>query len=149
MKLTLSTARIMVVAGALALAASLQAAKATKTVAVAKKEAARAKVAAVVAVPNGGPTGGLLPEAYGLMKRADHDYKGHRARAMHQVEAAARLIGEGLAGDGRGHETQGSSDEQLRKAQSLLQQASGKVAGVALKHVEEAIHQLSIALSVR
>ena len=33
---------------------------------------------------------GLLDQAYGLLRSADHDYKGHRARAMHQIEAAAK-----------------------------------------------------------
>jgi hypothetical protein len=170
MKAFLASVKSALVAGIFVLAFNLHAAEtvAAKNVA-AKKSNATAASATVANKSNStkgaaaatekrarragygssGSTDGALAEAYGLMKRADHDYKGHRARAMHQVEAAARLLGEGLGGDGRGHEAQGTSDDQLREAQSVLKGACGKIAGLALKHVEEAIGQLSTALSVR
>ncbi len=92
---------------------------------------------------------GLLPEAYNLLRVADHDYNGHRARAMHQIEAAAKLIGEHLTGDGHGHEAQVGSDDNLRRAQSLLSQAEAKMAGKPAVHVQKALSELSVALAVK
>jgi hypothetical protein len=80
---------------------------------------------------------------------ADHDYKGHRVKAMKQIEAAARILGVDIRGDGKGHEQQGTSDAQLRTAQGLLQQARAGLPEKALKHVDAAISQISIALTIR
>src|ERR1039458_3194510 len=66
---------------------------------------------------------GLLDQAYAALSVADHDYKGHRVHAMHQIEAAAKVLGFTLGGKGHGHEKQVVSDEQLHTAQTLLQQA--------------------------
>ena len=91
----------------------------------------------------------LLVQAYTTLEQADHDYKGHRIAAMKQIEAAARLLGVNVHGDGRGHEQQGVSDAQLRTAQGLLQQAQAGLSGKPLRHVNKALQQLSIALSVK
>jgi len=91
----------------------------------------------------------LLSQAYGELSSADHDYKGHRKAAMRQVADAARLLGVRLGGDGRVREKQGISDDHLRAAQGLLQQAAGGLSGKALKHVIAAEKQLSVALSIR
>jgi hypothetical protein len=101
------------------------------------------------AVPGGGNEIGMLDEAYGLLRRADHDYKGHRARAMRKIEEAAKALGGTVGGRGKGHEAQGSSDAQLRSAQSLLQQAASGLTSAPRHHIEEAIKQLNIALSVK
>ena len=93
--------------------------------------------------------GDLLRQAYGTLEQADHDYKGHRLAAMKQIEAAAALLNVNLKGDGKGHEKQVVSDEQLRSAQGLLQQAAGGLTGQAQKHVHNAIHQISLALEVK
>jgi hypothetical protein len=95
------------------------------------------------------PAGGLLVEAYRTLERADHDYKGHRADAMKQVEEAAKIIGVKVRGDGKGHEKQGVSDEQLHAAQGLLEQARSGLSGRALKHCNKAIEQISIALRIK
>jgi len=92
---------------------------------------------------------GLLREAYARLAIADHDYKGHRARAMRQIEAAAKILGVELKGDGKGREPQAVSDEHLRAAQNLLDQITGAVAGRGLKHIQLAIEQLNVALTVR
>jgi hypothetical protein len=68
---------------------------------------------------------------------------------MKQIEAAAKLLGVSVRGDGRGHEKQGVSDAQLRTAQGLLQQALPGLSGKPLKHVNRALQQLSIALSIK
>jgi hypothetical protein len=92
---------------------------------------------------------GLLTQAYTALSVADHDYKGHRIWAMRQIEAAAKELGFGLGGNGHGHEPQIASDDQLRKAQGLLQQALTGLPPKALRHVQKAIDEISAALSVK
>ncbi len=94
------------------------------------------------------PTG-LLREAYFTLAAADHDYKGHRADAMKQIEEAAKLLGVNLHGDDKNHERQGASDAQLRAAQNLLEEAVGGLSGKPRAHVEKAIKQISTALSIK
>lgn len=92
----------------------------------------------------------LLDDAYATLAQGNHDYKGHRVRAMKQIELALGEIGGKVSGKGRGHEPQGTSDAQLRAAQQLLQQAStGGMSRKALKHVNLAITQISDALAIR
>ena len=100
-------------------------------------------------IPNDSAEAGMLREAYGLLSVADHDYKGHRIRAMKQIEAAAKHLGISLRGDGRGHEAQGTSDAQLRSAAALLQQASNGLRGHGLEHIKLACEQLNVALAIR
>ena len=95
------------------------------------------------------PAAGLLVRAYTTLEQADHDYKGHRKAAMKQIEAAAKLLGVKVRGDGKGHEKQGVSDAQLRTAQGLLQQAQSGLRGKPLGHVNKALQQLSIALNIK
>ena len=94
-------------------------------------------------------SGDLLRQAYVALAKADHDYKGHRIEAMIQVEAAGKLVGVNVRGDGKGHEKQGLSDEQLRAAKGLLEQASPGLSGKALQHVERAIKQIAVALKLK
>jgi len=94
-------------------------------------------------------SGGLLIQAYATLEMADHDYKGHRVAAMKQIEAAGKLVSVNIHGDGKVHEKQGVSDEQLRAAQGLLEQARAGLGGKALAHVNRAINQLSIALKIK
>ena len=101
-------------------------------------------------IPNDSAEAGLLRQAYGLLSVANHDYQGHRVRAMKQIEVAAQHLGVILRGDGKGHEVQAASDAQLRNAEALLVQASGGLkAGQGLAHVKLAIAQLTAALAVR
>jgi hypothetical protein len=95
------------------------------------------------------PAGDLLQQAYTTLEQADHDYKGHRVAAMKQIEAAGKLLGLNLRGDGKGHEKQGISDDQLRTARALLEQARAGMTGKPLRHVNRAIKQLDIALSIK
>ena len=96
-----------------------------------------------------GAAGALLAQAYTALEQADHDYKGHRVAAMKQIEAAGKLLGVTIGGGGKGHEKQAVSDEQLRVAQGLLQQARSGLSGKPLKHVNKALQQLSIALTIK
>jgi hypothetical protein len=91
----------------------------------------------------------LLRQAYVTLGQADHDYKGHRRAAMRQVEAAARFLGASLGSEARNREPQGVSDDQLRAAQGLLQEAAAGLSGKPLKHVLAAERQINVALSIR
>jgi hypothetical protein len=91
----------------------------------------------------------LLQQAYGELASADHDYKGHRVAAMKKLEAAGKVLGIKLQGNTREHEKQGISDEHLKTAQSLLQEAASGLSGKALKRVETAEKEISIALRVK
>src|SRR5579883_472874 len=88
----------------------------------------------------------LLIQAYANLEMADHDYHGHRADAMKQIEAAGKELGVNIRGDGKGHEKQGVSDTQLQNAKGLLEQAKVGLKGKPLKHVNAAIHQINVAL---
>jgi hypothetical protein len=91
----------------------------------------------------------LLRQAYVTLSMADHDYKGHRVEAMKQIEAAAKVLRMDIRGDGRAHEKQGISDEQLRIARGLLEQTRTGLEVRALKHIDKAINQIDIALKIR
>jgi hypothetical protein len=96
---------------------------------------------------------GMLHRAYHILATGDHDYKGHRAKAMHAVEAAAKLLGLDLRGDYKDHQVQVLSDDKLREAQGLianvLASADVKDQKHVVKHLAEAVHQINIALDVR
>jgi hypothetical protein len=96
---------------------------------------------------------GRLRSAYLILATGDHDYKGHRVKAMHQIEAAAKFLGMNLAGDTKDKQPQPLSDAKLREAQGLLQNVLGaaevKNEKHVTKHITEAINQINIALSIR
>jgi hypothetical protein len=94
-----------------------------------------------------------LTSAYLILATGDHDYKGHRVRAMHQIEAAGKLLGMDLAGDAKDRQTQVLSDDKMREARGLLETVLG-AAEVRdqpriSKHIVEAINQIDVALSIR
>jgi hypothetical protein len=95
----------------------------------------------------------MLQNAYLILATGDHDYKGHRMKAMHQIEAAAKLLGMNLSGDAKDKQPQSLSDAKLREAQGLLQNVLGaaevKNEKRVTKHISEAINQINIALSIR
>ena len=62
----------------------------------------------------------LLTQAYAVISVADHDYKGHRVAAMKQIAAAAKVVGVTEMGNGKGHEQQVVSDQQLQIATNSL-----------------------------
>ena len=91
-----------------------------------------------------------LEQAYITLANANHDYKGHRAKAMFHIKAAIRKLGSSdTAESNKVRETQTVSDNQLRSAQSMLEQVQPQVTGKILFHVQKAIEELNIALSVR
>jgi hypothetical protein len=95
-----------------------------------------------------------VTQAYRLLEQADHDYQGHRAKAMKHLHKAGRVLGVALKGDGKAGEQQGTSDSQLKQAQSVLQQmsanqASGPRHQRAMQHVHSALGELQTALSIK
>jgi len=96
---------------------------------------------------------GMLRSAYLILATGDHDYKGHRVRAMHQIESAAKLLGMNISGDAKDRQPQPLSDAKLREAQGLLQSVLAasdvKSQKRVTKHITEAINHINTALSIR
>jgi protein-tyrosine-phosphatase len=94
-----------------------------------------------------------LAHAYHLLKKADHDYDGHRVKAMEEVRVAASDLGIELGGDVDDHERQWHSDEQMKEARRLLRDAKDKLEAHdrdrVADHVEMAIKEINAALDVR
>jgi hypothetical protein len=94
-----------------------------------------------------------LVHAYHLLKKADHDYDGHRVKAMAEVEAAGKDLGLELGGDLPDKERQWKSDDQLIEARRLLRDARDKLEARdrdrVAAHVEKAIKEINDALSVK
>ena len=95
----------------------------------------------------------MLHRAYHILATGDHDYKGHRAKAMHAVEAAAKLLGVDLKGDYKEHEMQALSDDKLREAKGLLEHVllNAEVKGQPhiSKHINKAIEEINQGLADR
>ncbi|HTV63335.1 MAG TPA: hypothetical protein VMH30_12275 [Verrucomicrobiae bacterium] len=96
---------------------------------------------------------GMLHRAYQILASGDHDYKGHRIKAMHAIEAAAKLLGLDLSGDLKDKSSQPLSDDKLREAQGLIARVAGaaevKDQKAVVRHLNEAVNQIHVALSVR
>jgi hypothetical protein len=94
-----------------------------------------------------------LAHAYHLLKKADHDYDGHRVKAMDEVKAAAAELGIDLGGELSGHEWQWRSDDQLKEARRLLRDARDKLEAHdrdrVADNVEKAIKEINAALDVK
>jgi hypothetical protein len=95
-----------------------------------------------------------VTQAYRLLSQADHDYQGHRIRAMHHLHEAGRVLGVSLKGDGKNKEQQATSDGQLKQAQVMLQQMGTNSAGGprhlrAMKHIGSALSEIQTALSIK
>jgi hypothetical protein len=146
MNVNFPSSRTLFAAASLLIAANLQAATPTVTAAV--------QAAANPPLVNLGVSSevGYLQQVYATLATADHDYKGHRVKAMKAIETACKLLGSGIGGDGKGHEKQALSDAQLREAIGMLQNASGIVAAQGQKkvltHIDTAIKELNIALTI-
>ena len=94
---------------------------------------------------------------------ADHDYQGHRIRAMEHVSAALRHLGAPFDlntsfGPGAGNRSQAQSDQILRDAISQLRNVEsslGRATSTDAHHhtarssVKAAIRELRIALNIR
>jgi hypothetical protein len=94
-----------------------------------------------------------LVHAYHLLKKADHDYAGHRVKAMGEVEIAGRALGLELGGEAPERERQWKSDEQLTEARRLLREAREKLErrdrDRVADHVDIAVKEIDAALKVK
>jgi hypothetical protein len=94
-----------------------------------------------------------LVHAFRLMKRADHDYDGHRVKAMHEVEVAGKALGLDLGGDIEDRERQWKSDAQMAEARRLLIHARDHLEAHdrdrVADHVEVAIKEINASLRDR
>jgi len=150
---TLSTiTRIVVCGGLLAGATSLHAVTTTATPQ-ALTVAPAAPYQFETVVFSDSAEAGMLHRAYHILATGDHDYKGHRAKAMHAVEAAAKLLGLDLHGDYKGHEVQVLSDDKLREAKGLIANVllNAEVKGQphVTKHLNKAIDEINAGLADR
>ncbi len=122
---------------------------------------APAKVAA-----RGGPDDesiALLRAAHQRLHQADHDYAGHRIRAVEHVGSALGHLGSSAqvgvrSGTGRGTMPQPVSDTHLQEARGHLEMiknrlavrgASAKGHGEAHRAVDAAIREIDVALAIR
>lgn len=117
------------------------------------------KIAAMAAIVSFGlwahaePPRQELAHAYWLLKTANADYAGHRAAAMHAVEAAGKKLGLELRGDFPEGERQWKSDAQLTEAKRLLRDARDKMEDAdrtrVADHLERAVKEIDAALNHR
>lgn len=93
-----------------------------------------------------------LRQAYAYLEAGDHDYKGHRAKALHAVGAACKTLGFATKGDGRNREAQKYSDNLLKSAREQLAavepQAQSLHQEQVAEHIHTAIHEIDLALEI-
>jgi hypothetical protein len=91
-----------------------------------------------------------LVHAYFLLKHANHNYEGHRMKAMEHVEAAGKALNLKLEGDAKGEERQWKSDQMLAEARHLLYHARGAFEAQdrdrAAAHLDKAINEIDRAI---
>ena len=105
-----------------------------------------------VNAPNYSREVAVLKEAYDTLEKADHDYKGHRRRAMNHIEKACDLLGLPIKGDGKGRQPQPVSDTELREAQNKVEAVRHHIAGgqpAIATELDAAIKEIGIALTVK
>jgi len=94
-----------------------------------------------------------MVHAFHLLKKANHDYGGHRVKAMHELEVAGRDLGLEMGGDLPERERQWKSDEQLIEARRILREARDKLEARDRDHaadrIEHAIKEIDTALEVK
>jgi len=94
-----------------------------------------------------------VAHAFHLLKKADHDYDGHRGKAMREVETAGKALKLELGGEIADKEKQWKSDEQMAEARRLLVEARDKLEkkdrDVIADHLEVAIKEIDEALKVK
>lgn len=94
-----------------------------------------------------------LVHAFRLLKTANHDYAGHRVKAMGEIEIAGKDLGLELGGDLPERERQWKSDAQLVEARRLLRESRNKLEkrdrDRVAEHVDMAIKEVDEALKVK
>lgn len=94
-----------------------------------------------------------VAHAYVLLRLAKHDYAGHRAVALQELQIAGRELGLDLEGHGSEHERQLKSDELVAASGRVLREAREKLEARdrerVAAHVDRAIHEIDEALKVK
>jgi hypothetical protein len=94
-----------------------------------------------------------LAHSYALLKIAKSDYKGHRAAALRELEAAAHDLGIDLNGHGSADERQFKSDQLLAESSRMLREARDKMEAAdrqrVAAHLDKAVQELDEALKVK
>jgi hypothetical protein len=121
---------------------------------------------------NNGAVIATLQSAMGHLSQADHDYQGHRVKALNHVGTAIRhlepaavrrnqpnpaaALNTGQGAGGKNLMPQATSDTHLRKALQTLNNVQGHLSGGtttnharARTSVQNAIRELNVALNVR
>jgi len=93
-----------------------------------------------------------LRQAYAYLESGDHDYKGHRAKALHAIGAACKSLGLPTKGEGKNKEAQAYSDSLLKAARANLVTVESLAQAAhqdkLLEHVHTALHEIDLALEV-
>jgi hypothetical protein len=88
--------------------------------------------------------------AFVLLKHANHDYNGHRTKAIEHVQAAGRALNLKLEGGASERERKWESDQSLAEARNLLFHARSAFEAhdreLAVKHVDRAIEEIDSGL---
>lgn len=94
-----------------------------------------------------------LAHAYYLLKSANADYDGHRAKALHELGAAGQELGIKLEGGVPEGERQWHSDKQLQEARRLIgdvrDRMEEKDRNRIAHHLDISMHEIDIALKKR
>lgn len=94
-----------------------------------------------------------LTHAYRLLSVAKHDYDGHRLNAMHAVERAGKELNADIHGEDHNKPDQRESDELMHEAERELHAvrdvAADRHQDRVITHVDEAIHEIHVALGIR
>jgi hypothetical protein len=92
-----------------------------------------------------------LRQAYVYLEAGDHDYHGHRIKALRAVGAACHALGWKAKGDGKNRENQNFSDNLLGSARGLLvnvlSHAEAKKQGQVIGHLRKAIQEIDSAIA--
>lgn len=94
-----------------------------------------------------------------LLNQADHDYQGHRAKAVHEIHQAIHALHPGphkrhphAPKKTGNNEPQSVSDAQLNQAIAQLKTVQGQLSGApphALTAIQSSIQQLETALKIK
>lgn len=94
-----------------------------------------------------------LVHAFYLLKKANHDYGGHREKAVKEVQTAAHQLGLEMGGDVPEGERQWKSDAQITEARRLLREAAVKLEqrdrDRVSAHVDKAVSEIDAALKIK
>ena len=83
-----------------------------------------------------------LERIYEVLTQANHDYKGHRVKAMQAIQRACNVLGGHISGDGKAKEAQAASDADLHQSHKLLKQV---LESFATNDPKSVTHDLTIA----